>query len=203
LKLAPLDPVDTAPGARDRGTVIHGAIGEFTERCATGLPPDPLAALLALGEKHFEALQDYPEARAFWWPRFVRIARWFVGWEAARRTKATALYAEIGASLEIPFGARTFKLTTRADRIESLADGSYAILDYKTGSVPTEKQVRTGLSPQLTLEGAILRAGGFKDVRSASSPMCPCAAAIPPVRRSRSTSRTARPIITPTKRWRG
>src|SRR4029077_13750530 len=116
LKLAPLDAVDTAPGARDRGTVIHGAIGEFTERCAAGLPPDPLATLLALGEKHFETLRDYPEARAFWCPRFVRIARWFVGWEAARRTKATTLYAEVGASLELPFGARTFKLTTRADR---------------------------------------------------------------------------------------
>jgi ATP-dependent helicase/nuclease subunit B len=45
-----------------------------------------------------------------------------------------------------------------------LRDGSFAILDYKTGSTPTEKQVRTGLSPQLTLEGAILRAGKFKDV---------------------------------------
>jgi ATP-dependent helicase/nuclease subunit B len=49
-----------------------------------------------------------------------------------------------------------------------LADGSYAILDYKTGSTPTEKQVRTGLSPQLTLEGAILRAGAFKDVPAGS-----------------------------------
>src|SRR4029077_12121968 len=132
--LAPLDPIDTAPGARDRGTVIHGAIGEFTEAYANGLPADPLGALLALGEKYFEVLGDYPEARAFWWPRFVRIARWFVGWEAARRTKATALYGEGGASLELPFGAPTFKPPTRADRVETLADGSYAILDYKTGS---------------------------------------------------------------------
>ncbi len=25
-------PIDTQPGARDRGTVIHGAIGDFTKR---------------------------------------------------------------------------------------------------------------------------------------------------------------------------
>ena len=31
LRLAPLDAVDTPPGARDRGTVIHGAIGDFTK----------------------------------------------------------------------------------------------------------------------------------------------------------------------------
>ena len=31
LRVAPLDAVDTPPGARDRGTVMHGAIGEFTD----------------------------------------------------------------------------------------------------------------------------------------------------------------------------
>ena len=168
LKLLPLDAVDTPPGARDRGTVIHGAIGEFTETYARALPANPLAALLALGEKHFAPLQDFPEARAFWWPRFVRIARWFVTWETGRRANATATHAEVRAELEIEIDKRVFKLTTRADRIEQLRDGSFAILDYKTGSTPTEKQVRTGLSPQLTLEGSILRAGEFKDVEPGS-----------------------------------
>ena len=168
LKLRPLDAVDTPPGARDRGTVIHGAIGDFTEKYAKGLPADPLGALTALGEKHFAPLQDYPEARAFWWPRFLRIARWFVAWEAQRRANASALHAEIKGELKIQVDKWIFKLTTRADRIEQLADGSFAILDYKTGATPTEPQVRTGLSPQLTLEGAILRQGGFKGVTPGS-----------------------------------
>ena len=169
LDLRPLDAVDTPPGARDRGTVIHGAIGDFTQAYAKGLPADPLAELLALGEKHFAVLQDYPEARAFWWPRFQRIARWFVAWEQERRVNATALHAEVNARLEIALGERVFKLTTRADRIEELADGRFAILDYKTGTPPTEPQVRSGLSPQLTLEGAILRAGAFTDIPKGAS----------------------------------
>jgi ATP-dependent helicase/nuclease subunit B len=164
LDLRPLDAVDTPPGARDRGTLIHGAIGEFTETYAAGSPADPLGQLLALGDKHFAPLADYPEARAFWWPRFQRIARWFVAWDAQRRANATALHAEVRGELDIEIDSHVFKLTTRADRIEQLADGSYAILDYKTGRPPTESQVRTGLSPQLTLEGAILRAGRFKDL---------------------------------------
>ncbi len=57
-----------------------------------------------------------------------------------------------------------FTLRARADRIEQLADGRYAILDYKTGQVPTDKQVRIGVSPQLTLEAAILRGGGFPGI---------------------------------------
>ncbi|HEY2227589.1 MAG TPA: double-strand break repair protein AddB, partial [Xanthobacteraceae bacterium] len=81
LRLKPLDAIDTPPGAADRGTVIHGAIGDFTQAFAAALPDDPLARLLALGARHFAPLEDFPEARAFWWPRFERIARWFADWE--------------------------------------------------------------------------------------------------------------------------
>jgi ATP-dependent helicase/nuclease subunit B len=62
-----------------------------------------------------------------------------------------------------------FTLRTRADRIERLAGGRYVILDYKTGQVPSEKQVRIGVSPQLTLEAAILRRGGFPDIPAEAS----------------------------------
>jgi len=71
--------------------------------------------------------------------------------------------------LEIPLGNRSFTLRTRADRIEHLSDGRYAILDYKTGRLPTTSQVSSGLSPQLTLEGSILRAGQFEGIPAGSS----------------------------------
>ncbi len=168
LRLQPLDAVDTAPGARDRGTVIHGAIGDYTELFAQKPPADPMKELLALGEKHFATLADYPEARAFWWPRYLRITQWFARWDGARRADVKALYAEIKGELKFSVGQRAFTLSAIADRIELRNDGSYAILDYKTGATRTEKQVRTGLAPQLTLEAAILRGGGFKDISAGS-----------------------------------
>jgi ATP-dependent helicase/nuclease subunit B len=168
LRLMPIDAVDTAPGARDRGTVIHGAIGDYTEKFATKAPADPLKELLALGEKNFAPLYDYPEARAFWWPRFMRIARWFAQWDAQRRAGMTSLHAEIRGSIKFPIGKREFTLSAIADRIERRKDGFYAILDYKTGAARTEKQVRTGLAPQLTLEAAILRGGGFETIAAGS-----------------------------------
>jgi ATP-dependent helicase/nuclease subunit B len=163
LRLHPLDAIDTPPGAADRGSAIHDAIGEFTKAFAAALPPDAEQKLIALGEKSFAPLNDYPEARAFWWPRFLRIARWFAGFERDRRAAIAAIYAEVSGALPIQLDAKVFTLTARADRVERRADGSYVIVDYKTGMPPTEPQVRTGLSPQLTLEGAILRGGGFKD----------------------------------------
>jgi ATP-dependent helicase/nuclease subunit B len=169
LKLRELDPIDLPPGAADRGIVIHAALSDFTKRFATTLPTDPASALIAIGAKHFEALEDYPEARAFWWPRFQRIARWFAGWETIRRGSVAALAAEMSGKIDIPLGERVFTLRARADRIERLAGGSYAILDYKTGQVPSEKQVRIGVSPQLTLEAAILRGGGFQNIPADAS----------------------------------
>jgi ATP-dependent helicase/nuclease subunit B len=168
LDLQPLDAVDTPPGARDRGTVIHGAIGDYTKLFAGKPPADPLKELLALGEKNFAPLADYPEARAFWWPRFERIARWFAGWDMERRAGLAALHAEIRGELTFPVGSRQFTLAGIADRIEQRKDGSFAIVDYKTGQARTEKQVRTGLAPQLALETAILRAGGFKPIAGGS-----------------------------------
>lgn len=169
LRLQPLDAIDTPPGARDRGTVIHGAIGTFTTLFKDALPADPVAELIKLGEQEFAALVDFSEAKAFWWPRYLRIARWFAEFEARRRANVTAISAEIGATLDIPLGNRSFTLRTRADRIEHLRDGRYAIVDYKTGAPPSSRQVSTGLSPQLTLEGAILRAGQFEGIPTGAS----------------------------------
>jgi ATP-dependent helicase/nuclease subunit B len=169
LRLRELDAIDLPPGASDRGTLIHGAVGDFTEAHAAALPDDPEAVLLEFSREYFAALEDYPEASAFWRPRFRRIARWFAGWERARRPSLRKLHAEVRGAITIPAGEREFKLIARADRIEQHADGRYAILDYKTGTPPTEKQVRIGMAPQLTLEAAMLRGGGFDGIAKGAS----------------------------------
>ncbi|MGE3147447.1 MAG: double-strand break repair protein AddB [Pseudorhodoplanes sp.] len=164
LSLLPLDPVDTPAGARDRGTAVHAAISDFTKASAIDPPDDSVSALLEFGRKHFAALVDYPEARAFWWPRFERMARFFVDWERKRREAIQIVRPEHAGAITIPLpNGGAFQLRARADRVELRPDGRAAIVDFKTGNPPSDKQVRTGLSPQLTLEAAILRQGGFKD----------------------------------------
>jgi len=170
LRLVPLDPVDMPLSAADRGSAIHDTIGEFTQSFAGTLPDDPAGILRGIGEKYFAPLMERPEARALWWPRFLRIARWFADWEKARRDHLSGIEAEISGEIPISLdNQRTFVLSARADRIEKRPDGSFAILDYKTGQPPTGKQVRMGLSPQLTLEAAILREGGFAGIAAGAS----------------------------------
>jgi len=170
LRLDALDPVDMPLSAADRGSAIHDAIGEFTREFATRLPEQPADMLRQIGTRYFAPLMERPEARALWWPRFQRIATWFAEWESARRDNIETIDAEIMGEITIPLdNERSFRLIARADRIERRRDGSYAILDYKTGQPPTAKQVRMGLSPQLTLEAAILREGGFPSIPGGGS----------------------------------
>src|SRR6202008_4547370 len=94
---------------------------------------------------------------------------WFADFERRRRAEIVKLDAETHGTLEIPLKDRVFTLRARADRIEHRTDGRYAILDYKTGQMPTAPQVRSGLAPEPSLEAAILRAGRFGSIPRGAS----------------------------------
>jgi ATP-dependent helicase/nuclease subunit B len=163
LRLQPLEPVGVLPQASDRGTIIHGALSRFIEERDV-FAPDAVEQLCAIGREAFEPFWAFPDIRALWWPRFQRIARWFVEWERTRRPGIAAPYTEKRGRLSWPLGTRgDFMLSGRADRLDRLASGSFAILDYKTGARPGDREVCAGFAPQLPLEGAILRHGAFED----------------------------------------
>ncbi len=62
---------------------------------------------------------------------------------------------------------KLFTLRARADRIDRLADGDLAIIDYKTGSAPSTRMVLAGYAPQLPLEAAMAQAGAFEGIAAA------------------------------------
>lgn len=165
LKLYPLDDLDMQPGVADRGTAIHAALEDFLRDFPppAPLPTHALDALERAGRRAFSALLDRPALAAFWWPRFRRIASWLVEEEGRRRAGLKASHVEADGRMPVP-SARGFTLRAIADRIDILADGSAEILDYKTGRVPSLKEVKAGFSPQLPLEALIAAEGGFGEV---------------------------------------
>ena len=167
LRLRPLDPVDADPSAAERGIIIHRILEAFVRKHPDALPPNAEARLLALGRAHFEAAGARPGVLAFWWPRFERIARWFVDTERTRRPAALPLATEVEGVLDLEGPAGLFRLTAKADRIDRTKAGALEIIDYKTGGVPPKKHVAEGRCPQLSLEAAIAAAGGFADVDAA------------------------------------
>jgi ATP-dependent helicase/nuclease subunit B len=169
LELKPLDDLDADPGRADLGIAIHGALDDFVHRYPQELPAEAEAELLAIGHAHFGAILSRPGAWAFWWPRFQRIARWLVAEERAHRSEIVESLSECEGSLTLAAPGGPFTLTAKADRIDRLASGGFLLVDYKTGSLPSKKEVNWGFAPQLPLEGAILRDGSFGAVTGAAA----------------------------------
>jgi ATP-dependent helicase/nuclease subunit B len=164
LRLKPLDPLDAEPSAADRGTWIHRALERFVREFPQDVPADALERLLAIGRQEFGPQMNRPAVGAFWWPRFERIARWFVDNERERRGGLASLHAEVKGHLQFTSLAGPFTLTATADRIECGKDGRLTVIDYKTGRVPKSKEMQLGFTPQLPLEAAMAAAGGFAGI---------------------------------------
>ena len=164
LGLRPLEDIDADPSAADKGTVIHEILDRFIAEFPAALGDAALPRLLALGREEFQRFAQIPGVMAFWWPRFERIAAWFVANELAWRAGAAPLASEVTGSLILAGPAGDFTLRAKADRIDRLGAGGLAIIDYKTGNIPSESQVAAGRRPQLPLEALIAEAGGFDGV---------------------------------------
>ena len=163
LGLEALPLIGAAPGAREKGTIIHDALSRFSRKFDKQLPDDIAAALMAESD---EALTDYAASarvRAFWRPRIARFAEWFAATEPARRDGVARLVTEVSGQRVLAAPAGPFTLTARADRIDCTAAG-IVITDYKTGTPPTGTEVKKRRAPQLPLEAAIAAEGGFAGV---------------------------------------
>jgi ATP-dependent helicase/nuclease subunit B len=168
LKLKPLDPLDAELGAAERGEIVHRALDLFVKAFPEALPADALRRLIALGERAFAPVHARPGVWAFWWPRFLRIAHWFLEVERSRRPDLLHCHAEVAGQMSIEGPRGPFLLTAKADRIEKRRDGALAIIDYKTGSLPKWIEVDLGYAPQLPLEAAMARAGAFEGIAAAA-----------------------------------
>jgi ATP-dependent helicase/nuclease subunit B len=165
LRLRPLDALEADPGVADRGSFIHDALDKFVRDNPGNLPADALARLLDCGRDAFGEALGRPAVMAFWWPRFQRVAEWFLKQERERRAGVIGgSHTEVKGRVTLKGSAGDFVLTAKADRVDSLKDGGYAIIDYKTGQPPSADEVTYGYAPQLPLEAVILAEGGFEGV---------------------------------------
>ncbi|HKD20565.1 MAG TPA: double-strand break repair protein AddB [Rhizomicrobium sp.] len=161
LKLRPLDPLDAEIGPLERGTAIHRILELFLKEWGDVAQLRPEERFVAIADQVFGEAGIPHATLAVWRPRFLKAARWFVGEERKRRAKVAESHVEIKGTRAFEAPAGAFILRGRADRIDVLRRGGAEIIDYKTGSPPTQKQVQSLIAPQLPLEGAILAEGGF------------------------------------------
>lgn len=161
LGLEPLDPLGMAPDYALKGNLIHDALGIFGQEWTGPYDAVARARLLEIGRAALAEIADFPDTHAIWEIRFEAMAKWVIDWEAKRSHEIAARHAEITGRLELAAPAGTFTLRGRADRIDLRHDGRVEVLDFKTGTPPSARQVLLGFAPQLGLEAAMVRQGAF------------------------------------------
>lgn len=161
LKIKPLDPIDKDPDQSEFGNFVHRVIGKFNEKYDQLQPEQHLASLIVLAKMELITIANRPVIQQIWLPRFGEIAKWLVEFElSVRANHKVKIHSEIDGSIALSTKCGTFTLKARADRIED--DGvALTIIDFKTGQVPTQRDILTGHSSQLTLEALIAEQGGF------------------------------------------
>lgn len=161
LRLRPLPPLRRRPDAAMRGTVLHRVMERFVR---AGIPPDDGEARRCLRETALEVIArevPWAETRELWSARLMQLADTLIQWErefAGARARAAF---ETDGCLEL--ADPPMKLVGKADRIDVLHNGSAVIVDYKSGSLPTQKQIEF-FDRQLALEALMVEQGAFAEI---------------------------------------
>lgn len=166
LDIKRIDPLGALPGFAERGTIIHEALDRFNQGWNGVVNADAHARLRKIGVELFEReMRDFPDLKALWWPRFERIAEAYLNWEGSRDPVPLKRHSEVYARQQIMVDGEAFTLSGALDRIDELADNTVSILDFKTGTPPSAKQVKSGLNSQLALEVTLLQKGAFDFIK--------------------------------------
>ena len=153
LRLRRWDGADADPSAAWRGSAVHAVFEQWIKEDGG----DP-ARLRPRAEALLAETAAHPVLRALWSPRLLEAIDWVAAQVAEDLARGrVAIAAERKGRLEI--GGITLDGTV--DRVDRLANGSLAIVDWKTGKPPSKRAVEEGYSMQLGLLGLLAEKGGF------------------------------------------
>ena len=162
LRLRKLDSLEKQPDAAIRGTLLHSIMERFTNKYKKDIPDTAADDFISMTHDVLAEQNHDAEKWSFWIPRMARLADWIIPHEQKWRSKISSIKSEAEGEVKLSGNIeKTFTLTARADRIDTLHDGSAAIIDYKSGGSYSAKKIESGELPQLPLEALILTEGGF------------------------------------------
>lgn len=158
LRLHALDPLRPEPDALVQGEVFHGILERFL--LATLQVPELLSVETLMDEADATLAVEahWPGIRQVWRGRIEAFAAWFVETETQRRRHGRPMTVEKkrAFALQNP----DFVLIGKPDRIDLLADGTAEIIDYKTGAIPSAKDIQH-FDRQLMLLALMAENGAF------------------------------------------
>lgn len=137
LRLGELDEVEELIDKSGYGQHVHEILTAFHRahaRVSELAPDDALSRLTELSDAHFAQAVDRSALARGWLLRWKSLLPAYLEWQRAREAEGWR-WLEGEARRELPIrtpAGHEFKLMGRIDRIDRAADGTAAVIDYKT-----------------------------------------------------------------------
>jgi len=147
LQLQELRKIDYEPEFMEFGSFVHKALEEFVKN------PCGLENFLQKAQEIFAQYFISEEAQLIWWPKFENIFKNFIIENS--RLEACHNYVEVPVKMMI----KDILLVGKIDRVSFFESDEVEIFDYKTGQVPSSREVDSGDQPQLTISALMLCLG--------------------------------------------
>jgi ATP-dependent helicase/nuclease subunit B len=160
LKLRKIEEIDERPNLAEFGNFFHLVVELYTKNYNARNVSKSLQ-IISIAESVLAASNVPDFAKKMWKIKIMTLADEFIKFDDDRRKNTVKVYSEIQGQTTLDIKGKNIILKAIADRIELDHKGTLAILDFKTGALPTKKDVLSGLSPQLLVEAIIALEGGF------------------------------------------
>lgn len=159
LKLRPLNDLGNPSKAIIYGNVVHNVLSQIVQNDPYTEDKDKILSLFK-GEIQKTVLGKADQL--FYLSQFEQMLPFFIAEQQEAKKQRTKSTTEIQGKIVLDKMKRPFTLTARADRIDIIPNQGAMVIDYKTGTPPSFKDVSKGDAPQLSLEALILSKGGFE-----------------------------------------
>jgi|GEM_PF-901459 len=165
LGLRKKDNIWEEPKISDFGNFIHKVLEEYSKNYDKQYINlnllDKQNALINIGNHILYSTILPIYTKKAWQIKLTAFSKAFILFDIERRKNCKEIYFEIKGELQLNIAGQDIKIIGIADRIEISKSNNITILDYKTGAIPTKKEIELGLSPQLIIESLMLLENGF------------------------------------------
>lgn len=165
LGLRKKDNIWEEPKISDFGNFIHKVLEKYSKnydkQYITLNLLDKQNALINTGNRILYSTILPTYTKKTWQMKLILLSKAFILFDIERRQNCQEIYFEIKGELKLNIADQDIKIIGIADRIEISKSNKITILDYKTGTIPTKKEIELGLSPQLIIESLMILENGF------------------------------------------
>ena len=161
LGLNELEVLEWGDDPRLRGMIIHDVADRYVRAHPPGTPGDR-TALMEIADDVLATRCPWQSLRLIWRVQLEKCADGFVSWNAGLSTRPVLV--EKGGAWETPQG---ILVSGRPDRIDADDSGALYLFDYKTGSIPNQKQIWI-FAQQLPLLAQMAEKGVFEGLAPAT-----------------------------------